>query len=295
MNKISIGVCAYNEEKNIGKLLKVLLSQKLENNKIKEIIVVSSGSTDRTNEIVKKFMKKDKRIKLIEQKERRGKASAVNLVIKNVTGNIIVLESADTLPGKNTVDELVRPFYDRKVGMTGGRPDPVDDRKIFMGWATHFLWGAHHFASLIKPKLGEMVAFRNIVKKIPEDTAVDEACLQAIFEQREYKVVYVPSAIVYNKGPETISDFIKQRRRIYIGHTHLKKTKGYQISTMSTFGIIYSIIGYFTLNPIKISWAIAIIFLELISRMLATIDFYILKKNPYIWDIPETTKELDIK
>ena len=52
---VSIGIMAYNEEKNIGNLLKTLLKQNL--SFVKEIIVVNSGSTDKTAKIVKKFTK----------------------------------------------------------------------------------------------------------------------------------------------------------------------------------------------------------------------------------------------
>ena len=48
----SVGVMAYNEEQNIGKLLAALKGQSLENVEIRQIIVVSSGSTDRTDDIV---------------------------------------------------------------------------------------------------------------------------------------------------------------------------------------------------------------------------------------------------
>ena len=53
---ISVGIMAFNEEKNIGRLLKAILSQKLNQIKITEIIVVSDGSTDKTDEIVKNFV-----------------------------------------------------------------------------------------------------------------------------------------------------------------------------------------------------------------------------------------------
>jgi biofilm PGA synthesis N-glycosyltransferase PgaC len=55
--RVSIGICVYNEEKNIGRLLDKLLTQKTDLSDISEIYVVSSGSKDRTNEIVRTFAK----------------------------------------------------------------------------------------------------------------------------------------------------------------------------------------------------------------------------------------------
>ena len=73
---VTIGIPAYNEEANIGHLLKSLIKQKEEDFKIDKIIVSSDGSTDRTIEIVKSF--KDSRIKLLDNKKRRGQASRQN-------------------------------------------------------------------------------------------------------------------------------------------------------------------------------------------------------------------------
>jgi glycosyltransferase involved in cell wall biosynthesis len=64
---VSIGIPAYNEEKNIGRLLTAILNQKTYNVEIDQIVVVSSGSTDKTDTIVEDFTRKDSRIVLIRQ------------------------------------------------------------------------------------------------------------------------------------------------------------------------------------------------------------------------------------
>jgi hypothetical protein len=64
---LSIGVMAYNEENIIEQCIVALQNHKLTKHYIKEIIIVSSGSTDRTNEIVNEYALKDNRIKLIIQ------------------------------------------------------------------------------------------------------------------------------------------------------------------------------------------------------------------------------------
>jgi cellulose synthase/poly-beta-1,6-N-acetylglucosamine synthase-like glycosyltransferase len=292
---ISIGIAAYNEEANIGKLLKRLLNQNLPNNVIlKEIIVVASGCTDKTVDIVKEISLKNEKVKLITQEKREGKASAVNLFIKNAIGNILVLESADTLPEKETINRLVKPFYNPRVGMTGGRPIPINDPENFLGFVVHLIWHLHHKISLKRIKLGELIAFRNVINGIPNDTAVDEAYIEALIREKGYDIIYVPEAIVRNKGPETLCDLIKQRKRIYIGHLHLKSTLGYTTATMSSnsFDILRMILSDLKFNPKYILWTLLAISIELYVRISATIDFHILNKNPVIWDIAESTKEL---
>ena len=55
---VSVGIMAFNEEGNISRLLEALLNQDIEEIRIKEVIVVSDGSTDKTDEIIARFMKK---------------------------------------------------------------------------------------------------------------------------------------------------------------------------------------------------------------------------------------------
>ena len=64
--RLSVGIPAYNEEANIGRLLKALLNQELPRwLKLEEIVVVASGCTDRTEDIVRSFEEQDERVKLV--------------------------------------------------------------------------------------------------------------------------------------------------------------------------------------------------------------------------------------
>ncbi len=81
----TVGIFAHNEEANIAHLLQIMLEQDLEKVEIREIIVVSSGSTDQTDSIVRQFGQKDRRIRLLVQAKRQGKASAINLFLKHQT------------------------------------------------------------------------------------------------------------------------------------------------------------------------------------------------------------------
>ncbi|MAG52816.1 MAG: hypothetical protein CMH62_02540 [Nanoarchaeota archaeon] len=290
--KVSIGVCAYNEEKNISKLLSSLINQKTDKINIDEIYVVSSGCTDRTNEIVQEFEKKDKRIKLIDQKEREGKSSAINLFIKNAKNEILVLESGDTVPDMNTIERLCLPFKDEKIGMTGSRPVPVNEDKRFMGFVVNFFWDLHHNIAMKNPKCGELVAFRNFVKEIPVESAVDEASIEAIVREKDYKLEYVPDAIVRNKGPESVKDFLIQRRRINAGHIWLKEVQKHEVATDDLLMVLKLVLGNFSFNVKKDLWIVMAMFVEAYGKFLGKYDYRVKKKNPYIWNTAKSTKEL---
>lgn len=292
MINCSIGIIAYNEESNIGKLLERLIRQKISTVNINKIVVVSSGSTDNTNKIVEEFTKIDNRISLFTHDQRKGKSIAINDFLNLTKDEIVVISSADILPYENAIENLIRPFLDKEVGMTGSRAIPVNDSNTFIGFAVNLLWELHHLVSLKAPKLGEMIAFRNIVESIPGDSAVDEATFESIITQKGFRLRYVPEAVVRNKGPENIKDFIIQRRRICSGHFWLKKKTGYCVSTNRIFRIFRLLPRAVKFDLKNIFWTFGVIFLEFWARCLGTFDIYVLKKNPYIWQTVKSTKQL---
>ncbi len=294
--KCSIGIFACNEEKNIGRLLGRVLEQKTNQVEIGEVFVVASGCGDRTVPIAQSFEKRDKRVKVLVQGKREGKYSAINLFLKHAQNDILVMESADTLPAKDTVENLVRVFKDTEVGMAGTRPVPLDSPETFMGFANHLLWELHHLISFETPKTGEMVAFRKVFDEI-RPTAVDEACIEATIKDKGFKVVYVPEAIVYNKGAETVSDFLKQRRRIFAGHLVLKNKGGYEVSTMSGWRAFIALLKGFgskelEFKPQYLFFTPGVITLEVLGRVLGWWDYYVKRKSHIIWDMAKTTRDL---
>jgi len=94
----SIGVMAYNEERNIGNLLRALCAQQLDSVSIGEIVVVASGCTDNTEGVVEEEIRCDPRIRLLVQERREGKMSAINLFLENARYGVVVIINADVLP-----------------------------------------------------------------------------------------------------------------------------------------------------------------------------------------------------
>jgi biofilm PGA synthesis N-glycosyltransferase PgaC len=293
---VSVGIPAYNEENNIANLLNALLKQRTNIVDINEIIVISSGSTDRTNIIVEELSQKECRIRLIKQDKREGKASAINKFLKAARNEILILESADTIPDYLAIEKLCLPFENPLVGMTGAHPIPTNNENSFMGYTSHLVWVLHDLMALRSPKCGELVAFRKIFETLPEDIAVDEAWIEYETRKRNYEIVYVSDAIVYNRGPETIGDFLKQRRRIACGHLDLSKRTKFEVSTTKYNSLLLSAI--FTVfprkEPRKWCFLIGALALEGLSRFLGYCDYYKKQGQYSIWEISKTTKSLDL-
>ncbi|MGC8999365.1 MAG: glycosyltransferase, partial [Candidatus Bathyarchaeia archaeon] len=162
----SIGVCAYNDENNIGNLLNNLCRQFIPKPFIiRDIIVVSSGSTDRTDEIVQKIAEKDARVKLVSEEERKGKAHALNLFLERAKGEILVVVSADTEPKNGSVARLLEAIKG-DVGGACAKTIP-NYKKTVLGVFYNFLWRVHNrmlFKEMLNGNLshlgGDMWAIR---------------------------------------------------------------------------------------------------------------------------------------
>jgi cellulose synthase/poly-beta-1,6-N-acetylglucosamine synthase-like glycosyltransferase len=164
-----------------------------------------------------------------------------------------------------------------------------------MGFAAKFLWELHHQVALRQPKLGELTAFRRVFFRIPIDSATDEANIEPLISGQGYQLRYVPESVIYNRGPTTAQDFLKQRRRIYSGHLRIRRKQGYAVSTLSTARIVDVLLRTWRWDWYRLPWIVAVVSLEVYARLLGWIDYKFRGPAHHaVWDVAITTKEVII-
>lgn len=99
---ISVIIPIYNAEKFLNKCLNSIINQTYEN---LEIICINDGSTDNSLKILKKFSKRDCRIKVFTT-DNYGQGSARNLGLNNASGDYISFIDADDWIRKDTYELL---------------------------------------------------------------------------------------------------------------------------------------------------------------------------------------------
>jgi cellulose synthase/poly-beta-1,6-N-acetylglucosamine synthase-like glycosyltransferase len=295
--RVSVAVPAYNEERNIGLLIDTLRAQKTRRAELVEIVVITSGCTDRTVDIVREAQqRRGAPVRLIVEPQRRGKVAAINTYLQHQVreSDAICLSSADVLPAPDALERLVQTLLiNHDIGMCGARPVPTNGYGTFPGEATRFLWHMHHKVALEQPKLGELVMLRTgIVHGMPAESCVDEATLEQLIVTAGYRLAYVPEAVVHNHGPETLRDFVRQRRRIAAGHYWLRAVSGYTVATMDVSRLARLTLSELSLkNPKRTAVVLGTIGVEAVSRGLGWFDFRA-GKTHHIWKISETTKQV---
>ena len=291
MPTVSIGVCAYNEERNISACLDSIMRQSAEF-PVEEILIISSGSIDGTDDIVRQFEKRDRRFRLVQQGRREGKNSAINEFLKQAKGDILVLVNADNQLDEGSLQNLLKPFEDETVGVSGGHPVPVNDKGSVTGFAVHMLWDMHHRISLIYPKIGELMAFRRLDKALPTTSQSDEDLIRRELEKRGLRSVYAGEAVVFNKGPTTLADFWSQRTRVNIGEKYLKRWFNYQVPTWNRRLLFAALLGFLGANarhPLKFTIAMS---LEALARAYSSLYVFLDKGDPAVWTQVPSTKDL---
>jgi hypothetical protein len=114
--RYSIIIPCYNEEGNISKCISRI--PRLDRDY--EIIVVNDGSRDKTAEAVKSVMKTNKRVRLIDYKNNRGKGYATRLGLNAATKEVLMILDADMSVRPEDLVMFVEPFESQNAEFVNG-------------------------------------------------------------------------------------------------------------------------------------------------------------------------------
>ena len=216
--KISVGISAYNEEKNIANVLKDIIAQNQKNWKLQEIFVFSDGSSDQTVNEAKSI--KNPLVKIVNRGERKGKTARIQELFNVATGNIIIMFDADVrIPSKNVISNIVNVFdKNERIKLVGGNTKPYPPTnflqrgvystfKVFYQSRINIKNGKNLFACTggclaIRKDFSKEVKFPKIKN---QDTYLYFLCIE-----KGYQFAFVKNAVVYYKLPKTLSDYLAQ-------------------------------------------------------------------------------------
>lgn len=222
---VSVGIPAYNEEKNIINLLKSILAQKQISFQLKKIYVVSDGSTDKTELIVKKFTENHSSIEVVADGKRLGKNKRLSQIYKLNSSDILIQMDGDViLADKLSFENLVNAFKEKNVVVACGDKIPVGGSslmaKLLLNW--NLIWrkirNSPENINSIYNCFSCLTAFeKNFAKSIklhPNITSESHLVYCEIMK-RGLKFRFVPKAVVYFRFPPNVNDFLRLSNRSY--------------------------------------------------------------------------------
>jgi cellulose synthase/poly-beta-1,6-N-acetylglucosamine synthase-like glycosyltransferase len=215
---VTILLTVFNEERIIRNRLKNLLSLEYPKEKV-EILVASDGSTDSTDEIVRKEFA-NKGIKLLSFNKRQGKSITQNEAIKFIDSKILAFTDADTIFDIKWLKKIVQPFADPSVGCVSGQ---LLLRKNYnsISDSQGLYWRFETVLRLMESRLGilstasgQCMAIRRELFKPLDSRYGDDCVIPLDIILQGYRVVHEPEAIAYDAFPSSIRGELKTRARM---------------------------------------------------------------------------------
>lgn len=208
----SIIIRAFNEEKHIGKLLDGIQQQSLKNI---QVILVDSGSQDRTVEIARNY---GVEIVSIEPKEFTFGRS-LNLGISHAKADFVVLASAHVYPVyPDWLERMLEPFQDEKIAITYGKQRGMEttqfsEHRIFEHWFPDSSVNnqAHPFCNnanaAIRKSLWQVNAYNETL------TGLEDLAWAKWAHEQGYKIAYVAEAEIIHVHNESWRGIANRYRR----------------------------------------------------------------------------------
>lgn len=217
--KISVLIAAYNEETGIQKKIEQTLTLEYPPDKM-EIIVLSDGSTDRTDEIVKSFT--DPRVRLFRAPQRMGKTNAQNLGVETAQGEVLIFSDATTVYHPLALQYLTSNYADPKVGAASGRYqyfDPEGKSPISSGMIA--FWNYENFIKMMQSRIRTISGCCGCIYSVrraaytPLHPDVISDLVQPLWAiQKGYRVVFEDRALAYEETTKSSQEEFSMRVRV---------------------------------------------------------------------------------
>lgn len=219
---VTVGIPALNEELNIRPLLKSVVQQK-GNFILEKIIVLSDGSTDHTPAIVRKMGKNNKKIILIHEEERSGKAYRLNQLFQMNTSDILVIFDADIfIPNNRVIDRIIDGFKTNSIVLVSGNSLPVQGEN-FWGKITQYseeLWyharKSYNNGESYYNSSGSCFAIKKSFAKsfaLDKESVHDYLYIYYEVAKSKKKFNFASDAVIYYKTPSNWEDIISHHAR----------------------------------------------------------------------------------
>ena len=215
---VSILIAAHNEENHIGTTIENKLALEYPRDKI-EIIVISDGSTDETDNIVSRYEQQG--IRLLRQEPRAGKTSALNMAVRSARGEIIVFSDANSLYRENAIQKLVQNFSDDGVGYVTGKMvyTKPDGSTVGDGCTAYMKY--ENFLRGVETRVGSIVGVdggidavrKSLYRPMRQDQLPDFVLPLAVVKQG-FRVVYEPGAVLHEATLVSQEDEYAMRVRV---------------------------------------------------------------------------------
>ncbi len=120
MNKLSIVIPAWNEEKTLAQLVEKVISVQYPHVSEMEVIIVNDGSKDNTWAIMQDLEKNNPQVHAYSNEKNSGKSQTVRNGILKTTGDVVVIQDADFEYEPNEICDLLNLMQEKSLDVVYG-------------------------------------------------------------------------------------------------------------------------------------------------------------------------------
>ena len=219
LRTVSFVIAVYNGEKFLERKLKDIFAQNYPR-ELMEVLVVSDGSTDRTDEIARSFAGQGVKFLRVPQ---GGKAAALNAGVPLVSGEILVLNDVRQILDRDCLRNVIACFGDPKVGSVSPQTILVEgetreETTTSLYWR-YELWIRKRMTR-IDSTFGYTGAFaamrRSLWVPLPPGTLLDDVYEPLVAFFKGYRILLEPSATMYD-FPTVLKSEFRRKVRLQAG------------------------------------------------------------------------------
>lgn len=223
---VTIVLAAHNEEKSLPRKLRNLAVLDYPARCL-EVVVVSDGSTDETNRILKDWQ--DSRRRAVILPHHRGKANCLNQGIFKAEGEIICFTDARQEIAPDGLKNLVANFADPSVGCASGALILRGDRQTASSDGVGVYWrlekNIRNWEGLAGSTVGVTGAFyairRNLFAPLPEGAILDDVYIPLQIARQGGRVVFDPKAVAWDDFAPSPKQEFRRKVRTLAGNYQL--------------------------------------------------------------------------
>jgi cellulose synthase/poly-beta-1,6-N-acetylglucosamine synthase-like glycosyltransferase len=216
---LTVLIAAYNEEANIKRKVEETLALEYPPDKL-EILVVSDGSTDRTDEIIKTFS--DRRVRLLRVDDRNGKTHAQNEGVRQANGEIIVFSDATAVYHAKALLYLACNYEDTEVAAVSGRYQYFDpDATSPTGLGSVAFWNYENMIKKFQSDIRTLTGCSGCIYSVRKDcyvplpaTACSDLVEPLCVVRSGRRVVFEDRALAYEETTKSTGDEFRMRVRV---------------------------------------------------------------------------------
>lgn len=248
---VAILMAAYNEEKVIAEKIESVFNTTYPLDKIK-FYIGSDASTDKTDEIIRKWQAKYPQIELVVFGGRTGKSGIINELSDKATQEIFILTDANVIFKPDTIFNLVRHFKDSitaqvcaniiKVSPTNN--GIASQEKSYIALENKIKYQESVRWNLVMGAEGGCYAIRkSAFSKVPPKFYMDDFYITLNVIEQQKEIVFDLDAICNEDVPTQALEEFKRKVRISIGNfQNLNRYKG--LLSSSPKGIAYAFLSH---------------------------------------------------